>query len=339
MKTYKRLLFVPLFILGLVLLSSCSIPSLSDILNNIVTIEEPSDNQNQSKNMDDITNIEKNDLSAKPQNITVSLKSPKPGQHNNQVEHVNASTSYVPAQQSPTQQPTPNTTPSPNSTPPNHSGDFTIMLNKCFDLNTGSDIACSDPNADFRYTYIDGQGASIIPLNTLECSVSMQDEPGRSDCESATYYGLTLQLYLPTENSRGQYYCFSNEYQGDTYYGWFQPVYFNGGGITFNAHTFSNSMLLNIGNAVLAPNPFFLNYGENQTLLVEKCFDFIDGEKSACNGIEADFKLIQGSQKLELNTLNSTQFAVLTSSTPSKQTCENAQLMTGVAFLPNLPPS
>ena len=221
----------------------------------------------------------------------------------------------------------------------NETPEMTLMLNQCFDLNTGQDVVCDDPNADFKYTYLNDQSAKIIPLNSFSVSRSRETKPSLYECQAEDYFTLPLEHPLPVENSTEKYYCWQNEYQEKLIFGWYQPVYFNSGGITFIYDIYSDSDIIDFENAVPAPNPLILNSNEQKTLLIEKCFDFIDGQRSACNGTEADFKFTSGQQQLELHTLNDTRFAVLTTSQPSLSTCQNAQLMSGVVFMQNTPPS
>jgi hypothetical protein len=232
-----------------------------------------------------------------------------------------------PPTQGPTASPTPEPTPTPVAGALAQGTGQTITVNQCFDLVSGQAVACSDPAADFKFTYASGQGGNLVPLNGLEFSGSRQFKPTLEGCEGETYYGMTLQLPLPAETSVGKYYAFHTEHNGDTVYGWIQPTAFNGGGITFDFVTYEPSSSPPWSNATLVPVPnppmFVLSQGTDQTLLADKCFDLAEGQKAACNGAEADFKYTYSGGQASLEFLNGLELSGSWGSSPSKVECES----------------
>jgi hypothetical protein len=197
----------------------------------------------------------------------------------------------------------------------------TILVDQCFDLVEGDEVSCSDPDADIKYTYSSGIGGYLRAVNGSLFSDSHDSAPSESTCESESYYGMPVHLV-----DGDKYLCIETEYDGDTVYGWVKPTSFNSGGLTFNYLLWEPDTTLQVGEAIPAPNTLFtLNSGTGQTLLIDKCFDFVEGEKSACNGSEADIKYIKSGSDYMIESMNDTELAFAIwydSDAPNKSDCE-----------------
>jgi len=196
----------------------------------------------------------------------------------------------------------------------------TMLVDQCFDLVEGDDVSCTDPDADIKYTYSSVMGSYLRVVNGSLFSNSYESAPSESDCESENYYGMPVHLV-----DGDKYLCIETEFDGDTVYGWVKPTSFNSGGLTFNYLLWEPDTTLQVGEAIPAAQLLFtLNYGTGQTLLVDKCFDFIEGEKAACNGSESDIKyLVSGSYNM-IQTIHGSELAFAVWSdddAPSKSDC------------------
>jgi hypothetical protein len=202
----------------------------------------------------------------------------------------------------------------------------TLTTSKCYDLVSGSKVACSDPDADFRYNYAQGQGANIVPLNGLEFSGSLADRPNEDTCKSQNYYGLTLQLALPATSSTGKYYCLHMDVDGDTAYGWLKPTDFNGGGITFDYVIYepNSGPVLTPVDIIPDLGMFMLATGDQETMLDEECYDLTAGGMVSCGNSSASFRYNHNSYyggilepKLSLD------FSNTMTSKPDKAACQS----------------
>jgi hypothetical protein len=197
----------------------------------------------------------------------------------------------------------------------------TVLADQCFDLVEGDEVSCSDPDGDIKYTYSSVIGSYLRAVNGSLFSNSYESVPSESECESEAYYGMPIHL-----SSGGKYLCIQTEYDGDTVYGWVKPTSFNAGGLTFNYLLWEPDTTLQVGEAIPATQWLFtLNHGTDQTLLVDKCFDFIEGQKAACNSSESDIKyLVSGSDNM-IETIHASELAFAIwydDDAPSKSDCE-----------------
>jgi hypothetical protein len=197
----------------------------------------------------------------------------------------------------------------------------TILVDRCYDLVEGEEVSCSDPLADIKYTYSSIIGGYLRGVNGSLFSNGYASVPSESECESESYYGMPLHLV-----SGEKYLCIQTEYNGDTVYGWVKPTSFNAGGLTFNYLLWEPDTTVQLGEAIPAQQLLFtLNYGTDQTLLINKCFDFIEGEKAVCNGSEADIKYELSNSDNLIETMNDTELAFAIwydDEAPNKSDCE-----------------
>jgi hypothetical protein len=196
----------------------------------------------------------------------------------------------------------------------------TMLTNQCFDLVEGQEVSCSDPEGDIKYSYSTVMGGTFRSVNGTLNSDSYENAPSESDCESEAYYGMPVFL-----NEGNKYFCIETEVDGDTVYGWVKPTSFDSGGMTLNYLLWEPDTTLQVGEAMPLTDLFTVSSGEQETLLIDKCFDFIDGNKSACNGSNADIKYIKSGSDYMIESLNDTELAFAIyydSDAPSKTDCE-----------------
>lgn len=213
----------------------------------------------------------------------------------------------------------------------------TMLVDQCYDLVEGDEVSCSDPEGDIKYTYSSVMGSYLRVVNGSLFSNSYASAPSESDCVSEAYYGMPVHL-----TSGNKYLCIQTEYNGDTVYGWVKPTSFNSGGLTFNYLLWEPDTTLQVGEVIPATQLLFtLSHGTDQTLLVDKCFDFIEGEKAACNGSESDIKyLVSGSYNM-IQSINASELAFTIWSdddAPSKSDCETSEpYLSGYHYLNHEP--
>jgi hypothetical protein len=236
--------------------------------------------------------------------------------------------------------PEPTSTPTPTGSPPTN-GNVTInpypfvdalskamgetmQVNQCFNLVSGEVISCAHAHANFKYTYASQQGGNLLPWNELEFSSGRESLPSQEDCETETYYGLTLQLALPAESSTGKFYCFHTEYDGDVVYGMVQPTDFNAGGLTFNYITYEPGSGSPIAKASAVPNLnlFVMLQMQGVTLMDEECYDLTTGQEVSCGSADASFRYNHNSYYGGiLEAKPAIEFADAVTSQPSKMSC------------------
>jgi hypothetical protein len=120
-------------------------------------------------------------------------------------------------------------------------------------------------------------------------------------------------------------------------YGWVKPTNFDENGMTFNYSLWEPDNTLQVGEAMPITDFFTLSSGEQETLLINKCYDFIEGEKSACNGSEADIKYIDSSGQKSVEAMGDTHVGIGVSSDPdppTKSECQAKDYMQGYLYLP-----
>jgi hypothetical protein len=196
----------------------------------------------------------------------------------------------------------------------------TMLANQCFDLVDGGEVSCSDPDADIKYTYSSVIGGYLRGVNGSLFSNSHESAPSESTCEAESFYGMPVLL-----GSGGKYLCIETEYDGDTVYGWVNPTSYNSGGLTFNYLLWEPDTTLQVGEAMPLTDLFTVASGEQKTLLIDKCYDFVDGNKSACNGSDVDIKYTKSGSDYMIETLNNTELAFAIyydNNAPSKADCE-----------------
>ena len=196
----------------------------------------------------------------------------------------------------------------------------TMLVDQCFDLVEGDEVSCGDPDADIKYTYSSVIGGYLRGINGSLFSNSYESAPSESTCEGESFYGMPVLL-----GSGGKYLCIETEYNGDTVYGWVNPTSHNSGGLTFNYLLWEPDTTLQVEEAMPLADLFTLTSGEQETLLIDKCYDFVGGNKSACNGSDADIKYIKSGSDYMIETLNNTELAFAIyydNDAPSKADCE-----------------
>jgi hypothetical protein len=212
--------------------------------------------------------------------------------------------------------------------------DETMLEGQCFDLVEGEEVSCNDPAADIRYTYSVILGGYLHATNGTLFSDLYESAPGESTCEAEAYSGTPIHL-----TSLGNYACLQTEYDGDTVYGWIKPTSNNSGGLTFSYLLWEPDTTMQLGEAIPAAYLLFsLEYGTGQTLLIDKCFDLVGGEKAACNGTAADIKYIDSSGQKSVQTLGDTAIGIGVSSEedpPTKTECQAKDYMEGYVYLPS----
>jgi len=212
----------------------------------------------------------------------------------------------------------------------------TILTNQCFDLVEGDEVSCSDPDGDIKYSYSSVMGSTLRSVNGTLNSNSYESAPSESNCESEAYYGMPIFL-----NDGNKYLCIETEFDGDTVYGWIKPTSFDAGGMTFNYLLWEPDTTLQVGEAIPLIDIFTLSSGEQETLLINKCYDFVEGEKSACNGSDADIKYIKSGSDYMIESLNDAELAFAIwydNEAPSKSDCEDYDTyLSGYHFLNQQP--
>lgn len=214
---------------------------------------------------------------------------------------------------------------------------LTMQVNQCFDFEVGEVVACSNTKADFRYNSIVFQGGFITPLNDTRFATSQSDVPDEDTCAAAAYYGLHID---PPQQD--VYYCFETELDGETAYGWLLLTNVNNGGITFNYLVFEPdaSGILVAAAPELNLSLFILSSAEQETLLVNKCYDLVEGEKAACNGSAADIKYLIAGGQATIQALTGTMQGIGTwteENAPTKADCQAKTYMSGYLYIYSTP--
>jgi hypothetical protein len=84
-----------------------------------------------------------------------------------------------------------------------------------------------------------------------------------------------------------------------------------------------------------------LSSGEQQTLLIDKCYDFIDGNKASCAGSDADIKYFKSGSDYTIESLNTTELAFAIyydNDAPSKVDCHGySTYLSGYHYLNQQP--
>jgi hypothetical protein len=203
--------------------------------------------------------------------------------------------------------------------------DETMLVNECYGLVEGEVLPCNDPYADFRFTFAPGQGGNILPIHGFQLGEGLQGKPSQSDCESTSFLTLPLTMNLPASQSTGRYYCFRAERKSNTiHYGWLQPVDFNANGLTFNFVTFEATT--ETAQAEIEPHLdlslFILSQGEQQTMELNRCFDFVQGQVASCRGLTPDVKFTQPAH-YGLQGMNDTMLGYPVEDQPTRADCQS----------------
>ncbi|MGD8457411.1 MAG: NBR1-Ig-like domain-containing protein [Anaerolineales bacterium] len=118
------------------------------------------------------------------------------------------------------------------------SGDqFSLAKNACFGVIAGVEVSCSGSAPSFRwapnyYLWLDGMEGE----NGVEFGAYHEDQPTKSECTTSTPF---LEHGTVYESTLKNYYCFTVDYNGDTYYGWIRPTYYNTSKIEFDYLTWN----------------------------------------------------------------------------------------------------
>ena len=216
---------------------------------------------------------------------------------------------------------------------------MTMLTDECFDFAEGEVVSCSDSAADFRYDYNTVIHSYLKSQNGTLFSDSQDQAPSENDCQSEDFYGMPL--ILPAGGASGSYICFETEIDGDTAYGWIQPESYNAGGLTFDFLTFEPQTGFATQNTIPQVNLwlFTLSHGEQETLLVSKCFDLGSGEQAACNSSDADIKYLYASGQAYVEFLGDALMGIGTwnGEQPTRSGCMEKETMAGYRYLNDVP--
>lgn len=216
--------------------------------------------------------------------------------------------------------------------------DQTMTGNQCYDLEDGDVVSCSDSSADFRYNYAVGQGGTLTGLNGTRFSSTFGSVPSEEDLAAASFYSDPAPL--PESGPTGRYYGFTTEVDGDTAYGWMLPTAYNQGGLTFTYLVFEPDSVPAITEAEpeLNLNMFVLVSEEQETVLVDRCYDLEDGTKASCSDSEADIMYTFHGGTGTLEFLNGAEQNIGDyADQPDKATCQADAYMTGFNYIHETP--
>lgn len=232
------------------------------------------------------------------------------------------------SQPSPTPNPTPTPEPAPQGSNPDASLEMegvTLLEDHCYDLNSGSEVDCSDGKAHIRYshaTYGPYAGHNMTSGQNTDLSPNQSDEPQKSDCQTASYYPL------PHPVESGEFFCFKIGSLASTLYGWIRIESFNDNGVTFDFLTFKADP----PTVAVNTNLFVESQGEQITLMEGQCYDVWNGEKNlSCSGTFAGFLFEEVTKKsLQVSQIspNEMYFSGAMSSEPTKSECLSATYST-----------
>jgi hypothetical protein len=225
---------------------------------------------------------------------------------------------------------------------PNVSGygiGITMLTDQCFDFAEGEVVSCGDSAADFEYDYNVVLHSYIKAWNGTLFSDSLNQAPSEASCEQEDFYGMPL--VISSEGPTGNYICFETDIDGYPAYGWIQPESYNDGGMTFDFLIFEPQTGYAAHHTTPAVNLwlFTLNHGEQETLLVDKCFDLVSGEQVACNSSEADIKYRYSSGQASVEFLGDALMGIGTWNgvQPTKSGCMEKDTMSGYRYLNDEP--
>ncbi|MBN1266452.1 MAG: hypothetical protein JXA25_13230 [Anaerolineales bacterium] len=214
----------------------------------------------------------------------------------------------------------------------------TMTTNQCYDFEGGSVVSCSGGSADFRYNYTVGQGGELTGLNGTRFSASFSGAPAEEDLPSATFYSDPVPL--AGSGPSGRYYGFTTEIDGKTAYGWILPTAYNQSGFTFSYLVFEpdTSPVTAAAMPELNLSLFILTSEEQESVLVDRCYDLENGTKATCSGTDADIKYTWNTGTGTLQFLNGTQQSIGDDEAePDKAACQADSYMSGYNFIYETP--
>lgn len=213
--------------------------------------------------------------------------------------------------------PVPNPSPQPTQAPQQSgSSGETLLAGKCFDLNGGDEVPCSDSKADIRYEF-GFLGAKFYNQGYTTFGSNHENEPDQSACGGETYAPLPHSLI------EEEYFCVKLDPVAATTYGWIRVERFDDQGVTFDYLTFPPEAPQAAPNTSL----FVLTQADQLTLLRGECFNVLTGAGNpACSGNFSGF-LYEEVTKKSLQVMQLTPqdltFAGALSSEPDRGDCQN----------------